>query len=346
MICVPGLALGPHATSITTSLKNSFGIPLWVSAVAVAILLFLIISGGIKRIAATATLLVPIMTVLYLVLTILAIGINIVEVPHMIRIIIESAFGIDALFGGLLGSSIIWGVKRSVNSSGSGKGEAVPAASALECDHPSEAGLICSFSVFVDLAVCLCTGLLIMLTSCYNVQEANGNLLYVGEGAAVMKTYAESADAGIGWAQAASNTLLPGGIGGAVIAICLFFFAFTTVMNYYYQGETAIAFLCMRKGKEFRMRCIWVLRLLMPVVFILFAVNSSTAAFQMGEIGNGLLVWFNIFMILLLSNVVIKVHNDYMKQLKEGVVPKFRPEKLQIKNADLWDEINKENTAD
>lgn len=341
LICVPILTVAPHAFSITSGFKTSLGISQYITGAIAAVLLFVIISGGIRRIAKTAELMVPFMTIGFAVLTIVVIIMNIDAVPSAISLILRSAFGQDAVFGGILGSAVLWGVKRSVNSSGAGMGEAVPAASATECPHPGVQGLVNSFSVYIDLFVCLCSALIIILTDCFNVQDSAGNLIHVSEGSQAIAS--QSVEPGIAWAQEGLNSLFPGGIGAVILAIFLFFFAFTTLLNYYYQGETAIAYLLYNKSQKIRRSAIWVLRIVMPLIFFYFAIQSSSTSFSSGELGVGLMVWFNVIMLLIMSPTIKKVHDDYSRQRKAGVDrPIFNPQKLGIKNADVWMEINKE----
>lgn len=341
LICVPILTVAPHAFSITSGFKTSLGVSQYITGAIAAILLFVVVSGGIRRIAKTAELLVPFMTIGFVILTIIIIVMNAGEVPEAFSLIIGSAFGKDAVFGGLMGTAVLWGVKRSVNSSGAGMGEAVPAASATECSHPGVQGLVNSFSVYIDVFVCICTALIIILTDCFNVQDAAGNLLHVSGGSTAIAN--QTVEPGISWAQEALNTIFPGGIGATVLAFFLFFFAFTTLLNYYYQGETAIAYMLHNKSKKTRRTAIWVLRIVMPLIFFYFAVQSSSTSFSSGELGVGLMVWFNVIILLIMSPTIKKVHDDYTKQRKEGVEkPIFNPQKLGIKNADLWMEINRE----
>lgn len=341
LICVPILTVAPHAFSITSGFKTSLGVSQYITGAIAAILLFVVVSGGIRRIAKTAELLVPFMTIGFVVLTIIIIVMNAGEVPEAFSLIIGSAFGKDAVFGGLMGTAVLWGVKRSVNSSGAGMGEAVPAASATECSHPGVQGLVNSFSVYIDVFVCICTALIIILTDCFNVQDAAGNLLHVSGGSTAIAN--QTVEPGISWAQEALNTIFPGGIGATVLAFFLFFFAFTTLLNYYYQGETAIAYMLHNKSKKTRRTAIWVLRIVMPLIFFYFAVQSSSTSFSSGELGVGLMVWFNVIILLIMSPTIKKVHDDYTKQRKEGIEkPIFNPQKLGIKNADLWMEINRE----
>ena len=341
LVCVPILTVAPHANSIAQSFSVSMGIPALTTGIVVAIAFFAIITGGIQRIAKTATVLVPIMTLLYLGLTAIMLIAHVSEIPAVLSTIVTSAFGTHALFGGLLGSAVMWGVKRSVNSSGAGMGEAVPAAAAADCEHPGEQGLINSFTVFIDMAVCVCTGLLILITDCFNVISAEGTYLHIGAGSKLMADLAGTNTAGIAWTQEAIATLLPG-IGEILVALCLFFFAFTTLLNYYYQGETSIAYLLFHQTEKARKTGIWVLRFAMPVVFIFCAVNTAKATWAIGELGVGLMVWFNIIILLFMSKTIGAIFNDYEAQRKAGGVPIFNPQKLGIKNADLWMEINKD----
>ena len=143
--------------------------------------------GGIKRISKVSTFLVPVMTLLYILLTVVVIVTNVKHVPATLAMMFSSAFGVNAMFGGLMGQAIIWGVKRSVNSSGAGMGEAVPAAAAAEVTHPGESGLVNSFSVFIDVTVCFCTGFMVLLTDCFNVMNPDGtSYLCIGGGSAIL----------------------------------------------------------------------------------------------------------------------------------------------------------------
>lgn len=344
-ICVPILTVAPHAFSITSGFKNSLGISQYITGAIIAVLLFIVISGGIKRIAKTAELIVPFMTIGFILMTVIVMIMRIKEIPAAFGLIISSAFGANALFGGLLGTAVLWGVKRSVNSSGAGMGEAVPAASATECSHPGVQGLVNSFSVYIDVFVCICTAIIIILTDCFNVQDSAGKLIYISSGSVdVAGGYAE---VGIAWTQEALNSIFPGGIGAILLAFFLFFFAFTTLLNYYYQGETAIAYILYKQSAKTRKRAIWALRVVMPLIFFYFAVQSASTSFASGEVGVGLMVWFNVIVLLIMSPTIKKIHDDYTAQRKAGIEkPVFNPKKLGIKNADLWMEINADKIAE
>lgn len=344
-ICVPILTVAPHAFSITSGFKNSLGLSQYVTGAIVAVLLFIVISGGIRRIAKTAELIVPFMTIGFILMTVIVMIMRVKEIPAAFALIMSSAFGTHAVFGGMMGTAVLWGVKRSVNSSGAGMGEAVPAAAATECSHPGVQGLINSLSVYIDLFVCICTALIIILTECFNVQDSAETLIYTSNGSA--NVAGGVAEVGIAWTQEALNSIFPGGIGATLLAFFLFFFAFTTLLNYYYQGETAIAYILYNCSQQTRKRAIWGLRILMPLIFFYFAIQSASTSFASGEVGVGLMVWFNVIVLLCMSPTIKKIYDDYTAQRRVGIrKPVFNPQKLGIKNADLWMEINADKIAE
>lgn len=343
IVCVPILTVGPHANSIALAFNTSTGMPKWVFGLVFGLCMLYIVFGGIKRIGKISTILVPVMAITYLAMTLFILITDIGRVPEIIGMMISSAFGFHAVFGGLIGQAIIWGVKRSVNSSGAGMGEAVPAAAAAEVSHPGESGLVNSFSVFIDVAVCFCTGIMILLSDCFNTIGLDGEIyLHVGQGSDLLAQQTLTNSAGIPWTQAAAGSILPNA-GPIIIAVCLLFFGFTTVLNYYYQGETAIAYL-LRNGKEqTRKMAILALRIIVPLVFFVFAIGTSNATWAIGSVGVGIMVWTNVIVLLVMSPTIIKVYKDYKAQRKQGIEePIFNPQKLGIKNADIWMEINKD----
>jgi AGCS family alanine or glycine:cation symporter len=345
LICVPVLTVGPHANSIALAFKTSVGIPQWLTGTLVGALMLWTVFGGIKRIAKVATVIVPFMTGLYLLLTFAVIIMNIKDLPAMVVTMFSSAFAVHSVYGALLGKAIIWGVKRSVNSSGAGMGEAVPAAAAAEVAHPGESGLVNSLSVFIDVFVCFCTALIVLLSDCFNVLGPNGEYLHLGKGSQILAEQAVTKSAGIPWTQAAANTVVPN-IGSLVIASCILFFAFTTVLNYYYQGETALAYLFNNSKEKTRKIAITVLRIVVPLTFLIFAIGTSTATFAVGSFGVGLMVWTNVIVLLIMSPTIIKIYRDYKSQRDSGIEePVFNPEKLGIKNAEVWLDINRSKIA-
>ena len=335
---VPLLAPAPHANNVAIAFNQSLGIPRWVCGAVIGCLLFLVISGGIKRIAKVAEMIVPFMTLLYLGLTVAILVINAPHLPQMFSDMITSAFGANAVYGALIGSAIMMGVKRSVSFSGAGMAESVGPTSAAEVDHPGETGLVSSMTVFIDVAICICTGLLIMATDCFNVVGTDGQMIHIGTGA---EFFATATQADISWVQASINTLLP--IGSIIIALCLVFFSFTTNMNHYYQGEINLRYLFRNCDVKVRSAAVWGLRIVMVVCYFTWAISDSSDMWALQDLACGVLVWINVIVLLTFSRTIITLYKDYQDQLKHGIeTPVFNPEKLGIKGAGFWMEHNKD----
>ena len=339
---VPLLVTGPSANNIAMAFQNSFGISPAISGAVIAIMLFLVISGGIRRIASVATIIVPFMTIGYLLVAIITCVGNLDALPGTIKMMFASAFNVDAAFGGMMGAAFSYGVKRAVNSSGSGFGETPPVAASAECSHPATQGLVNAFSVYIDVAVCFCSGIIALVSDCFNVVGADGSYIHIGQGSAQMAAEAASNSATVVWVQEGANTVMPG-IGGALVAIALTLFAYSTCIAYYYEGESGLAYLARNKSEGFRKKFIWAIRILMPITFFVWALVPSAVAWAISEVMFGLMAWFNLIALMILIPVVKKVYDDYFAQRKAGVKdPYFNPKKLGIKGCDVWMEINKD----
>lgn len=345
-IGVPLLVTGPSANNIAMAFENSFGLSPIITGAVIAVLLYLVISGGIRRIAKFSTIIVPFMTIGYLIVTIIVLIGNASNIPSTIALIFSSAFSPRAAFGGMLGAAFFYGVKRAVNSSGSGFGETPPSAAAAETPHPATQGLVNAFSVYIDVAVCICSGIMVLVSDCFNVLGANGSYMYIGQGSALMATQATSNTAGVVWVQEAANTALPGGIGGMIIALALTSFAYSTCIAYYYEGEAGLAYLFRNASQGTRNKLIWATRIIMPIFFFIWANVTAGTAWAISESMFALMAWFNLIALLFLLPTVKKVYVDYMDQRKAGVEdPYFNPQKLGIKNCDVWMDINKDRIA-
>lgn len=342
LIAVPLFVSGAGANNIGMAFQLSLGISPVVSGIVVSILLFLVISGGVRRIAKFSTIIVPVMTILYLTMTIILLVVNADKIGGMIGLVLSSAFSADAIYGAMFGSAVAYGVKRAVNSSGAGMGETPPQAAAAESPHPAEQGLINAFTVYIDVTVCLCSGFMVLITDCFNVLGADGKYMHVGGGSEVMAAQAASGTVGVVWVQEACNTVLPS-IGGIIVAFSLLFFAFSTTVAYYYEGESGLAYLARSMNQDKRDKLIWVLRVAMPLMFFVWFNVTAATAWAVSEIALGLMIWVNGIALIFLFPTVIKVYKDYMSQLKAGEKPHFNPELLGIKNADVWMDLNKES---
>ncbi len=337
VISIGVLLPGVQSNSIAAAVNNAFGVNVTVTGIALVILVGVVIFGGIKRIGSAAEFIVPFMGGAYILMAVIIIIVNIGYLPHVIALIFKSAFGAEATFGGILGSTIAWGVKRGVYSNEAGQGTGPQASSAAEVSHPAKQGFVQAFSVYVDtLFVCSATGFMILMTDNYTTFNADGSVLYNAGTAYTVDQI------GPAYTQGAVNTLI-NGFGAAFVAIALFFFAFTTLMAYYYIAEVNVNYIIKRLTGKGNVMATHVLKVVLLGMTFYGAVKTSDLAWAMGDIGVGLMAWLNIIAILALSNIAMKCFKDYERQLKEGKASEditFDPVSLGIKNADFWENLN------
>ncbi|MFD1739834.1 alanine/glycine:cation symporter family protein [Bacillus salitolerans] len=324
LLAVGILMPGIQSNSIALAVDNAFGLNTNITAIIIIALLAAIIFGGVKRIAKTAAYVVPFMAIGYILLALIIIAMNITELPAVIGLIFRSAFALDSAFGGIIGLAISWGVKRGIYSNEAGQGTGPHAAAAAEVSHPAKQGLVQAASVYIDtLLVCSATAFMIIFTGMYNTQAADGSFIVEN-----LKGIA----AGPAYTQAAIDSVIPG-FGSGFVAIALFFFAFTTIMAYYYIAETNIAYLT--KGRNSKIPML-ILKVVLLASTYYGAVKSADMAWALGDVGLGLMVWLNMIAILILAKPALATFKDYEAQRKQGLDPVFDPVKLGIKNADYW----------
>lgn len=315
---------GVQANSIASGIENAFGISPSVSAAVIVVLLGMIIFGGVKRIAHFTQIVVPFMALGYILVAFVIIAMHIEMIPDVVSLIVGSAFGMKAGFGAILGLAIEWGVKRGIYSNEAGQGTGPHPAAAAEVSHPAKQGLVQGFSVYVDtLFVCSATAFMIIITGAYNV---------MGKAGEAIVEQLPGVEAGPGYTQAAVESVMPG-FGGMFVAIALFFFAFTTILAYYYIAETNVAYINRHIHRPWLM---FLLKIALMSSVVYGAVKTAELAWGLGDIGVGLMAWLNIIAILLLQKPALLALKDYEAQKKQGLDPTFDPVKLGIKNADIW----------
>ena len=296
--------------------------------VGVALLLAVIIFGGVKRIANFAEIVVPFMALGYILMAVVVMVLNAERVPEMFSIIFRSAFGAHAAFGALLGLAVEWGVKRGIYANEAGQGTGPHAAAAAEVSHPAKQGYVQAFAIYFDtMMVCTATAFLILASGTYNVYSPvkGAANVFSGEGMARIPE-------GAGYAQAGVEAVLPGW-GSAFVSIAIFFFAFTTIMAYYYMAETNLTYVNHNKKRPLTVLC---LRLGIIAMVVFGAFHNATLAWALGDIGVGLMAWLNIIAILIIQKPAMLALRDYERQKKLGLDPIFDPDALGIKNADFW----------
>ena len=294
--------------------------------IVVAILSF-IIFGGVKRIAHFTQIVVPFMALGYILMALGIIFYHITALPGIIALIFSDIFNPMAGFGAAIG----WGVKRGVYSNEAGQGTGPHAAAAAEVEHPAQQGLVQSFSVYVDtLFVCTATALMILITQQYYVNGLEATV----SGGMLGSDVTISSPA---FTQYALESVM-GGFGKIFVAVALFFFAFTTLLAYYYIAETNVAYI--RRTFKFPGE-LTILKLALIASVFYGTIRSADVAWAMGDVGVGVMAWLNIIAILILffmGGPSMKALKDYERQQKEGVTKyTFNPRELGIKNADYWE---------
>ncbi len=320
---------GVQANAIAAAMHNAFGWSVRGVGLILALLLALIICGGVQRIAKVSQVVAPLMALGYLAMG----GVILIayrqQIPEVFSLIFACAFDRNALFGGLLGSAISWGVRRGVYSNEAGQGTVAHAAAAAEVAHPAQQGLVQAFSVYIDtLCICTLTGLMLLVTGAYNVLSPQGQWLVAN---------LPQVEAGPGYAQAAVSCVFPG-LGPGFVAVALGFFAFTSMICYYYHAESNLAYVWQQqKGRR---RLFTALLRLATVVLVFHAcLNSSAMAWALGDLGVGLMAWLNVIAILCLRKPALALLADFEAQCRLGQEPVFDPRSLEYPHTGLWERI-------
>ncbi|WOJ98423.1 alanine/glycine:cation symporter family protein [Congregibacter brevis] len=283
---------------VATSLDVSFGVPTWVSGLALVVFLGFVFIGGIQRIAAVSEIVVPVMAVSYFACAVLVIGMNIQEVPAAFANIISSAFGLDSALGGGIGVAIMQGVKRGLFSNEAGLGSAPNVAAVAFVPHPANQGIVQAFSVFIDtLVMCSCTALIILLSDVY-----------------------QPGAVGVSGVALTQNALAEhlGPWGGSFVSIALVMFAFSSIMYNYYLGENALNYF-----SEDNRTLFTVFRVMVLGLVFWGAAQDLGTVFGFADLTMGLLGVVNLIGLLWMSKLALRLLKDYDDQLAEGKSPRL-----------------------
>ena len=282
-----GLANTVQSNTVSQVLFNNFQIPTVASGLVMAFLVALVLLGGIQRIAQVAGKLVPLMTVIYLVSTLLILLMNLPEIPAALVFIVDSAFNGTAATGGFAGATVMlalrMGVSRGIFSNESGLGSAPIAHAAAATNSPVRQGTIAMLGTFIDtLIICTMTGLVLIVTDVWSSDL---------QGAAMTLQVFDSS--------------LP--FGGDILSLCIALFAFTTMLGWSYYGERCAQFLLGPKV-VLPFRVLWV------VGIFLGTQMSLGLVWKMSDALNGMMAIPNLIALLLLSPVVFKLTREYYQQ--------------------------------
>ena len=281
-----------QANTICDAMQGAFGwSPLWVGVV-LATLALIIVFGGIQRIAHVCAVLVPVMALGYLLLAIVIIVMNIELIPHVLKVIVFDAFGIEQIAGGSIGAAMMNGIKRGLFSNEAGEGSAPNAAATASTSHPVKQGLIQALGVFTDtLLVCSCTAFIILISGLYEVPE-----LY-----------------DISLTQEALQSEV-GSVGPIFIAIAILLFAFSSIIGNYYYGEANIRFITPNT------KVMTVYRICSGGVMVMFgALASFELVWNIVDFFMAFLTACNLVAIVLLGRYAFRLLDDYRQQKRQGI---------------------------
>ena len=288
-----------QTNEIAGAMDSLFGLPPLATGIILAVLVAIVVLGGVKRIGQVTSYLVPFMAIFYIIAGLILIIMRITDVPAAFATIIKGAFGIKSIVGGTVGYAIMTamrqGVARGVFSNEAGLGSAPIAHAASSTEEPAEQAMWGVFEVFIDtIVICTITSLAVVLSGMPLGEEA-------------LKAFASKGAAAV----AAFNSILPGTIGGIIIQISLIFFALSTILSWSYYGERCWGYLS-RDNK--------VVSLIYKIIFILVcivgATGSGTLMWDISDTLNGLMAIPNLIALLFLSGVVAKITKEYFSKDK------------------------------
>ncbi|MBQ9190851.1 MAG: alanine:cation symporter family protein [Bacteroidaceae bacterium] len=281
-----------QSNTICGAMHEAFGWNPAVVGVVLTTMALIIVFGGIHRIANVSSVLVPVMAIGYFLLVVVIIVMNIQSVPHVLKLIVSDAFGLRQSAGGMIGATIMNGVKRGLFSNEAGEGSAPNVAATATVSHPVKQGLIQALGVFTDtLLVCSCTAFVILISGLYEVPELNG----------------------IALTQSALQSEI-GNWGPTFIAVAIFLFAFSSIIGNYYYGEANIRFMTSSRA------VLTLYRLLSGGVLVMFgALASLEVVWNLGDLFMALLTACNLIAIVCLGKYAFRLLDDYREQKRRGI---------------------------
>ena len=299
-----------QSNTVTLAFDTAFGIDKTVMGIILAVLTTLVIFGGVQRVAKVSEIIVPIFAIAYILVSIIIIVLNISEIPNIIKLIFENAFGLKEITAGGIGATIMQGIKRGLFSNEAGMGSSPNAAASADTSHPVKQGLIQTLGVFVDtIIICSCTAFIILVSG----------------------SYADSSLTGIQLTQNALTSEI-GVFGNYFIAVCIFLFAFSSIIGNYYYGQSNIEFI---KTNKLFLNLYRVFVVLMVLVGSLVKVEL---VWNMADLFMALMAIINLIAITALGKYAFLALKDYTKQKKAGIKePVFKASSIKgLENVEEW----------
>lgn len=279
-----------QSNSIGETVSNAVGIPSWLVGVLVTGVAALIFIGGIQRIASVTEKLVPVMAVLYLVGGLVVLICRIQYLPQAIGMIFKYAFVPNAIIGGGLGyalkTAISQGVKRGLFSNEAGMGSTPHAHAMANVAKPHDQGVVAMIGLFIDTFVVLTMTALVVISTLY----AGNGILASGSAEGVSKAV---------MAQLAFGEIMGQGLGAIFVALCLLFFAFSTILSWNFFGKVNVEYL-------FGKKAIPVYSVVALIFIFLGSILSNDLVWELADMFNQLMVIPNVIALIALSAIVAK----------------------------------------
>jgi alanine or glycine:cation symporter, AGCS family len=298
-----------QANAVADGLNELFGMEEWMGGLLVAILVFIVIIGGIKSIGSVAEKVVPFMAAAYIVMAIIALILNFGDLPETFALIFNGAFNPQAATGGFIGAAIILairaGVARGLFSNEAGQGSTAIAHAVAQTNDPEQQGRMAMLGTFIDtIVICTMTALVILTVE---GQFTGGGETVRHAWNSDLTGFAMTSGA---FAAAFPFELFSIPIGTLIASIALILFVFTTLLTWSYYGERAITFIYDRipgstRGGEKILHMIW--RVLWCVIIFVGSTQDLELVWRLGDISNAAMALPNLLALALLSGVVFKL---------------------------------------
>ncbi|WP_020680184.1 alanine/glycine:cation symporter family protein [Marinobacterium rhizophilum] len=281
--------------AVATSFEDAFGVPVFYSGIGLAMIVGLIIFGGVKRIAKVSEVLVPVMAGGYILTALVVLGMNLERIPDVFMLIVKSAFGLEPAIGGGIGAAIMMGLKRGLFSNEAGLGSAPNVAAVAYVPHPANQGIVQSFSVFIDtLIICSATAFIILLSGVYDPASMSD----IGGVALTQASLAEHV----------------GEWGRSFVSVALLLFGFSTILYNYYLGENSINYFTDDNQNLFNGFRVAIIGLV-----CWGATTDLGTVFAFADVTMGLLAVANLIALIMLIKPGLRIMRDFDDQISAGI---------------------------
>ena len=281
-----------QSNSIAAAFHTAFGVPQAAVGVVVALIALFVFVGGMQRIAKVTETIVPIMAAFYILGALIVIIYNYKNIPYAFQAIVVGAFNPSAVSGGAVGATLklalTKGVARGLFSNEAGMGSTPHAHAVAKVDHPVEQGFVAMIGVFIDTFIVLNLTAFVIITT---------KSIPSGKTGAELSQYAFSTLYGKG--------------GDIFIAMCMFFFAFSTIIGWYFFGQANIKYL-------FGPKAVKVYSVLVAVCVVLGSLAQVDLVWNMADCFNSMMVIPNFIGLIVLSGTIKKLHDDYYQNFKKN----------------------------